>query len=64
MKTYAPSDTNRFAVAKPMPLPPPVMTATFPSSLFPILLFCYQVGILFRKLKTKIVDIKKYEIQI
>jgi hypothetical protein len=27
MKTYAPSDTNLFAVAKPMPLPPPVITS-------------------------------------
>ena len=27
MKTYAPSDTNRFAVAKPIPLLPPVTTA-------------------------------------
>jgi hypothetical protein len=37
METYAPSDTNLFAVAKPIPLPPPVMTAAvFPSSLFPI----------------------------
>src|SRR6266481_4593683 len=34
MKTYAPSFTNCFAVAKPMPLLPPVMSAIFPSSLF------------------------------
>src|SRR5258707_15784180 len=34
MKTYAPSCTNCFAVARPMPLLPPVMRATFPSSLF------------------------------
>src|ERR1700722_1470344 len=33
MKTYAPSATNRCAVARPIPLLPPVMTATFPSSL-------------------------------
>src|ERR1700754_396793 len=32
--TYAPSSTNRFAVASPMPLLPPVMRAIFPSSLF------------------------------
>src|SRR5580658_2240975 len=32
--TVAPSFTNAFAVAKPMPLLPPVMTATFPSSRF------------------------------
>jgi hypothetical protein len=38
MKTYAPSATNLFAVAKPMPLFPPVLSAIFPSSLFPILL--------------------------
>ena len=37
MKTYAPSfETNRCAVARPMPLLPPVMTATFPSSFFMI----------------------------
>src|SRR6267142_2438565 len=34
MKTYAPSCTNCFAVARPMPLLPPVMRAIFPSSLF------------------------------
>src|SRR2546422_5774694 len=33
MKTYAPSFTNSFAVARPMPLLPPVMSAVFPSSL-------------------------------
>ena len=33
MKTYAPSCTNCFAVARPMPLLPPVMSAIFPSSL-------------------------------
>src|SRR3989449_3362793 len=33
MKTYAPSFTNCFAVARPMPLLPPVMSAIFPSSL-------------------------------
>ena len=33
MKTYAPSFTNRFAVASPMPLVPPVTSAIFPSSL-------------------------------
>src|SRR5437588_3174133 len=31
--TYAPSFTNSFAVARPMPLLPPVMSAIFPSSL-------------------------------
>src|SRR6266481_8036532 len=34
MKTYAPSLTNAFAVARPIPLVPPVMSAIFPSSLF------------------------------
>ena len=33
MKTYAPSFTNAFAVARPMPLLPPVTSATFPLSL-------------------------------
>src|SRR5438128_3659662 len=33
MKTYAPSFTNAFAVARPMPLLPPVMSAIFPSRL-------------------------------
>jgi hypothetical protein len=33
MNTYAPSATKRFAVAKPMPLLPPVIRATFPVSL-------------------------------
>src|SRR5271169_6442175 len=32
-KTCAPSFTNCFAVARPMPLLPPVMSAIFPSSL-------------------------------
>src|ERR1700739_3747669 len=36
MKTYAPSATNRFAVARPIPLLPPVTTATLPSS-FPLI---------------------------
>src|SRR6267154_1278714 len=36
MKTYAPSATNRFAVARPMPLLPPVTSATLPSS-FPLI---------------------------
>jgi hypothetical protein len=33
MKTYAPSDTNRLAVASPIPLLPPVTRAIFPESL-------------------------------
>src|SRR6266851_7024770 len=36
MKTYAPSATKRFAVARPIPLVPPVTSAIFPSSLQPI----------------------------
>src|SRR5258708_31345659 len=36
MKRYAPSATNRLAVARPIPLLPPVTTATFPSS-FPLI---------------------------
>src|SRR5260370_21419291 len=34
MATRAPSSCSRFAAASPMPLLPPVTTATFPSSLF------------------------------
>src|SRR5580704_15647319 len=30
MKTYEPSSTNRFAVANPMPVEPPVITAVLP----------------------------------
>src|SRR5207237_8850204 len=37
MKTYASSATKRCAVASPIPLLPPVMTAIFPSSLVTIL---------------------------
>src|SRR5712671_8030640 len=33
MKTCAPSSTNLRAVAKPIPLLPPVITATFPANL-------------------------------
>ena len=36
MNTWAPSSTNRFAAANPIPLLPPVTTATFPSS-FPMI---------------------------
>src|ERR1700683_5146012 len=36
MNTYAPSATNRFAVARPMPLLPPVTSAILPSS-FPLI---------------------------
>src|SRR5882757_9606972 len=38
INTCAPSATNRFAVARPMPLFPPVTTATLPSS-FPLIVF-------------------------
>src|ERR1700724_3407010 len=34
MKTYAPSFTNAFALARPMPLFPPVTSVIFPSILF------------------------------
>src|ERR1700737_4114613 len=37
MNTYAPSPTNSFAVARPIPLLPPVTSAILPSS-FPMLL--------------------------
>src|SRR6267142_2535615 len=45
MKTYAPSFTNCFAVARPMPLLPPVTSAIFPSSLpMYVLLTCLFEG--------------------
>src|ERR1700733_10300480 len=37
--TCAPSSTKRLAVANPIPLLPPVMTATLPSSFFIVLSF-------------------------
>src|SRR6202051_4169133 len=42
--TRAPSSTNRLAVANPIPLLPPVMTATLPSSFFIIFFPCLYVG--------------------
>ena len=44
MKTCAPSFTNRFAVARPMPPLPPVTSAIFPSSLPMHLLFQCDAG--------------------
>src|SRR5579859_4197477 len=37
MKTYAPSDTNCWAVASPIPLLPPVTRAIFPESLLALM---------------------------
>jgi hypothetical protein len=34
--TFAPSDANRLAMAAPIPREPPVISATFPSSFFDI----------------------------
>src|ERR1700722_2827571 len=47
--TCAPSSTKRLAVAKPIPLLPPVMTAIFPANFCPLwLLICFlQVRLLF-----------------
>src|SRR3954449_6377249 len=39
MKTKAPSSMKRFAAARPMPVAPPVMTATLPSSFAMTFLF-------------------------
>jgi len=36
---------NRFAVAKPMPVEPPVMTATFPANLSAMLFFCSAIRV-------------------
>src|SRR5580700_5395904 len=41
----APSSTKRLAVAKPIPLLPPVMTATLPSSFF--MIFCPSFCVVF-----------------
>src|SRR5580704_15171667 len=43
--TWAPSSTKRLAVAKPIPLLPPVMTATLPSSFF--MIFCPSFCVVF-----------------
>src|SRR5580700_2869822 len=43
MKTYAPSDTNRLAVASPMPLLPPVTRAIFPESLLVLIIFVLSI---------------------
>jgi len=43
MNTYAPSFTNCFAVARPMPLLPPVTSATFPSSCPSLLLLTRSI---------------------
>src|ERR1700685_4578760 len=46
MNTYAPSDTNRLAVASPIPLLPPVTRASLPASLLVLInlvlsIFCW-----------------------
>src|SRR5271154_7215879 len=43
MKTYAPSDTNRLAVASPIPLLPPVTRAIFPESLLVLMTFVLSI---------------------
>src|SRR5580658_6972995 len=53
MKTYAPSDTNRLAVASPIPLLPPVTRAIFPESLLVLMtrapfVFCGSIAIIYR----------------
>src|SRR5262245_44852443 len=56
MNTCAPSAANRLAVARPIPLLPPVITATLPSSLFvmagPPDLFCTDRYVYSRKTKS------------
>src|SRR5882724_2058071 len=39
--TCAPSSTKRLAVARPIPLLPPVTTAIFPANCCPLLLICF-----------------------
>src|SRR3984957_11597296 len=51
--TWAPSSTKRLAVAKPIPLLPPVITAIFPANFCPrLLLICFFLFVFrcFRKL--------------
>ena len=56
MKTYAPSsETNRCAVTRPMPLLPPVMTATLPSSFFMI---CLLMLVGFKFVRVEWIDSK------
>src|ERR1700677_4192002 len=46
--TYAPSSTKRLAVAKPIPLLPPVTTAIFPANFCPsLLLICFFLFLVF-----------------
>src|SRR5262245_28465432 len=45
MKTRAPSAANRCAVARPMPLLPPVITAIFPSSFFGMVRPSWGLGV-------------------
>src|ERR1700748_2341284 len=49
--TWAPSSTKRLAVAKPIPLLPPVMTATLPANCFMIFRpsFCVVLVLKFEK---------------
>src|SRR5258707_15488356 len=50
--TWAPSSTKRLAVAKPIPLLPPVMTATLPSSFFMIFYPSFCVLSSFKSLRS------------
>src|SRR5438309_6924827 len=62
MKTYAPSFTNSFAVARPMPLLPPVMRAVLPSSL--PMTFSSVVGTVVRRARAKgLAAARYYEIR-
>src|SRR5450631_4566173 len=46
--TWAPSSTKRLAVAKPIPLLPPVITAIFPANFCPWFLLIYFLLFVFR----------------
>src|SRR5260370_23653284 len=54
MKTWSiPSSTNRFAVARPMPVDPPVTTAIFPENFFDITHSLFSSSLFFFRLQSQ-----------